>query len=251
MCKLKRLLYLVTFFLLVPQAAFSENDKAPLVDRRKALFYPLGQRGQKALFTQDIQIRWLDDKNADFSSIAKDTSGAVALTEEAQLREGRLKRHIVVQEQINEKYQVEVIGSEALFKTFKKDENGSYKLISERTTKLDSILFSGPAVEVYLRDSHQELIKRQKTQIQFAVFELERPIQFKMSSTGFNQEAQKLNAQMKIDNFLFSLFLDPIDLEFDLSTKKIIYYKGRTPLRIKENNKWKPWDAEIDYSPAS
>lgn len=199
------------------------------------------------MFTQDIEIQWQGDNDAEFVSIAKDSSGAVVLKEEATLVGGRMRRHVVYQDQVGEKYEVVVDKDEAVFRTFKKEANGNYKLASDRKHQSEEVVFSGPAVEVYLRDFHEELIKKKSIKMSFAVFELERPLDFKITSFGLDKEKKTLKAQMKIDNVIFRLFLDPIDLEFDLSEKKVLFYKGRTPLRISHKGSFQPLDAEIEY----
>lgn len=241
------LLLSMSAMLLLISTSFANAQEPVRIDKRKAIFYPLGQRGKTPLFTQDIEIKWRGEGDADFVSIAKDPAGVVVLKEEATLVGGQMRRHIVFQEQVGEKYEVEVVKNEATFRTFKKENNGGYNIVSDRKHKTDQVVFSGPAVEVYLRDFHEELMKKKSIAMSFAVFELERPLDFKITSFGLDKEKKTLKAQMKIDNVIFALFLDPIDLEFDLSEKKVLFYKGRTPLRISHKGSFQPLDAEIEY----
>ena len=83
----------------------------------------------------------------------------------------------------------------------------------------------------------------------FSVLELERTVDFKFEKTTEDERLGKrvMVVKMKPSNFFISMLVDPMFLEFDIATKKMVYFKGRTPLKILKSGAWQPLDAEILY----
>ena len=64
----------------------------------------------------------------------------------------------------------------------------------------------------------------------------------------FSVTENKVEIKMRPGNFFISMLVEPFKIIFDTSSNKIVYFKGRTPLRINKDGKSKILDAEIIYN---
>jgi hypothetical protein len=236
----------ILFFIFI----FSLSARAQVGQGR---IYDLGHTDGPVKFTQQSTLETLPNGDKKWSSTIKDASNATVMTEEAQIKEGRVVYQLIQQLQIKEAYQLKVESGRGTFSTYKtsgKIGDIDFTKPSEtKTVKIEDSFITGPVAEAYLQKNFPTLLDGKIVYAHFGIFELLKVVDFyfkKKSATD-----KELVVKMEPDNFFISLLVDPIYLTFDKATKTIVRFKGRTPLRQKVEGEWKPYDAEIIYSKGS
>lgn len=228
--------------LIFPAFAFADNQI------RISKIYELGKMNQEPLFVQTTEIRKQDSEN--FSSTAKieDSRGQAVMTESVIVQNGSLVSQSVEQLQTKESWDLTVRDNKAYFNTYKLTAEGRQQVGSGKTEEVDAFI-NGPLIEKFISHNWENLISGKPVNTAFSVLELERTIGFRFEKIKESERATRkvLVVKMKPQNFFVSVLVDPIILEFDISTKQLVYFKGRTPLKVLKAGDWKPLDAEILY----
>jgi hypothetical protein len=212
---------------------------------RTALFYNIGHTDGSPRFTQTIDSSTDSSGNTSWDSKIVDSSGAVLMTEVASLHGSKVLHQYVEQLQINESYELNVEGQEAVFKTFKLVDGKRGEVTAESKAKVNGDFIMGPSLSAFIQEKWTALMAEKDFQMDFGVLEMRRFVNFRFHSK--NSDNQELEVQMKPANFFIAMLVDPIIIHVRLEDKKVIRLKGRTPLREKVDGKWKSIDAEIIY----
>jgi hypothetical protein len=232
----RKLLYLSTLFFAVTAQAGEVHT---------ARIFDIGKTSGSARFNQETHIETKIDGEVTWSSEIKDDKGTVVMTEKATIKNDRTIYQYIEQLQINEAYELQTADSKATFSTFK-IENGKKGSVTEtKTVSIGSDFLTGPSTGFYLKSHWDELISGKTLMVEFGIFELSRTIGFKFQKMRETDTSVEL--QMKPSNFFISFVAEPILMEFDKKDKRLVRFKGRTPLRERVHGKWKPLDAEILY----
>lgn len=212
----------------------------------KASIFEIGKTSGTPRFIQESERRRTADL-IQWSSTIKTSNGELVMTEKAAFRaDGVIQHHYIEQLQINEAYELNVRNSMVKFTTYKLNQGIKGSTVSESSelTKPNSFIM-GPTTEIFLTQNLENLGAGETIKADFGIFELSKFIRFKFYKTS--QADELLIFHMKPSNIFFSALVDPIVIWFDPNRKRISRLKGRTPLREKINEKWKPFDAEIIY----
>ena len=232
---------LIVLFQLLPLLAWAD------VQTRISRIYEIGKLHDSPLFVQTTEIQTTG--LGDFISSAKieNSSGKVVMTEKVVVQGGSLISQLVEQLQSMEAWELRVDGNKAIFKTYKITESGR-RDEGGKTENVKSFI-NGPLMENFITKHWGELIAGKTVSTAFSVLELERTVDFKFEKTTEDERLGKrvMVVKMKPSNFFISMLVDPMFLEFDIATKKMVYFKGRTPLKILKSGAWQPLDAEILY----
>lgn len=212
--------------------------------------FPLGGLQGKSLFVQTTQI---ERSNPDsFVSTAKieDSNGKVLMTEKVVVKGAKLVFQAVEQLQTQEAWELEVQDQKATYRAYAIDGAEKRLLGKEKSEIVGSDFINGPMIEIFISKNWQDLQQGRAVTAEFSVLELQRPVTFKFSKERETQRDGKsvVVVKMKPANFVLSMLVDPIFMEFDRVGQKLIYFKGRTPLKADLNGKKIPLDAEILYS---
>jgi hypothetical protein len=220
-----------------------------MTQTRRALIHSVGHTDQAAEFTQVTTLKSDNARDIDWDSKITDSSGAVVMTETAHLQNGKIQTQHVEQLQIGEAYDLKVNDGQAVFTTYKIVDAASnlrkIEKLSSTSTKLTDVFLTGPPTESFLVDHLDAFLKGESVDADFGVFELERKVGFRFSKQHVDGDA--IEIKMRPSNIFFSALADPIFITISQSEKRMIAFKGRTPLRKKIDGKWKPYDAEILY----
>lgn len=212
-----------------------------------AQIYPVGGLDGKPLFIQTTELDRQDGQS--FKSRAKivDTEGRILMTETVVVRNGALVSQSVEQLQTQEAWDLEVQGKQASYRSFKKSSEKKV-LQKESLVTVGESFINGPMMEIFVAKYWPELLQGKTLKADFSVLELEKAVSF-----AFSKEKESVRNGKKVvvvkmapANFVISMFVDPLILEFDLDRKRLVYFKGRTPLKDTKEQK-RPFDAEILY----
>lgn len=235
---MKHVILLISFF---PLLVWGQSQT------RISKIYELGKLQDAPLFVQTTEIQ--TQGPGSFLSKAKieNSDGKVIMTEKVVVRDEALVSQYVEQLQIDEAWELNVQDQKAVFKTYKLTKSGREEK-SQKDQKVESFI-NGPLVEAFIQKHWNELNAGKTVSTAFSVLELERTVDFKFEKTKEAKRAGQrvLIVKMKPANFFVSILVDPLILEFDLESKKMVYFKGRTPLKVQKSGQWKPLDAEILY----
>ncbi|QLY26420.1 hypothetical protein [Bdellovibrio sp. KM01] len=216
---------------------------------RISKIYELGKMNQDPLFIQTTEIQQQDSESFTSKAKIEDTKGQVVMTETVVVRNGALVSQSVQQLQSKEAWDLNVQGNKASFDTYKiADGGGKLKVGSGKTQEVDTFI-NGPLIEHFISRNWEKLMAAEIVHTAFSVLELERTVDFQFEKIKESERDKKkvLVLKMKPRNFFISVLVDPMILEFDVSTKQLVYFKGRTPLKVLKSGVLKPFDAEISY----
>ncbi len=230
---------------LIGLTAFSIPLDAQTVENRTVRYYEVGKTSDAPLFTQRITVETSGAGDRSWDSEIKDSAGAVIIKETAHLKANAVVSQTVSNSQSHELCELEVGADNVVYRTFRYDNEKRGELIEEKTRAKEDNFVTGPAVEFYLGQRWDQLTSGSTIKVEFGIFEIMRSIAFELKKEG--ETDQLLKVEMRPANFFIRLLVDPIHLTFDKSTKRIVHYIGRTPLKRDRDGKLKPWDAEIIY----
>ena len=231
-------------FLLFPVWALAE------IEVRSGKFYEIGRTGGAPLYTQTIRI---DREKPGFlktSSEIQNAQGETILRETATVENGRIVSQRMEQLQLAERYELDVKDGKAEFRLFKKSADGKEKLEDHNTVDVNDRFITGPSSEVFLLSRMENLQKGETLPASFGIFEFVRTVDFKFSKMkqAFSDNPSAISLRMQPASFWLSFLVNPIDMELDTKTGRLLRYRGRTPVRLKDGKKWKPFDGEIVYA---
>lgn len=231
---MKTLLFL--FLSTYTSMAFSEQ--------RKALIYDIGKTQGEPRFTQETTITESTLGEKLWNSKIVDNTGKLMMTEKATIKNGKIIYQYIEQLQINESYELRVENQKATFITYKISDQQKIQ-IESKTVDVDDSFVTGPMTELYLQSNWSPLTEGKTVHADFGIFELSKAYGFQFKKKKESDNA--VEVVMKPSNFFIALFAPSIDIKFDKKLKRMIHFKGPTPLREMVRGKWKPFSAEIIY----
>lgn len=230
------------FFLCVP--CFGEgNVPVTKKEERKSRLFHLNEASGEPSFVQETTIETDASGIRNWNSRITDSKGELIMTEKARMTDSEMIYQYVEQLQIKEAYELEVQGQKARFKTFKILDDGKTKVLEENQVKLTEPFIMGPLTESFIRKNYDALAIGKTVRTDFGVFEIQKMIRFQFNKV--DEKEKSIVVQMKPNNVFISMLVSPMILEVSKEEKKVIRYKGRTPLRQRIEGSWKPWDSEI------
>lgn len=233
---MKTILVLATIVLSTSQA-FAES--------RTALIYDIGKTEGPPRFVQETEITDTPSGERVWKSKIKNAAGETVMTEMATMRGEKLTSQSVEQLQIGEAYELNLDNQSATFRTFKITNGSRGTAIETETREVGENFITGPITESYLQARWPVLMSGTPVRVDFGIFEISKAIGFKF--TKVDETATTVTVEMRPSNFFISMLVDTIRIEFDKERKRMVHFKGRTPLREQVQGRWKPLDAEIIY----
>ncbi|MBS1972466.1 MAG: hypothetical protein JSU04_19325 [Bdellovibrionales bacterium] len=235
---------IISFLLSISATVWSASET--IVSR----LFPIGQTEQKPLYTQTTQIEKNGPESFTSNARIEDAKGQIMMTEVVVVKEGTLVSQKVTQLQTSQAWDLAVQAKKATYQSFKLKGDGSRDKTSENSVEMAEDFINGPMIELFIVKHWQTLIEGKTVKAHLSVLELEKPVsfEFKKEADSSRGGQKVLVVQMRPANFLIAMLVDPIRLEFSYEGKRLVYFKGRTPLKIQEGGKNIPLDAEILYS---
>lgn len=232
------------FFLVFTFSIFAQAESQV----RVGYFYEIGKKTEKYLFKQETKVKMTDDLNRQTESTIWDAEGKVLMRETATIKDGVVISQVMEQLQIEEKYVLSVKDGQVTFETYSTKDSQKPKLTESSTEKIGAQFFTGPSLEVFLKKNLDQLKSQKKVKFDFGIFEFQKAISFEVKQTAkiFKDVPELLPLKMQLSSLL-SVFVDPLLLEIDPQTAMLRRYRGRTPVRILEKGKLKPFDGDIYY----
>jgi hypothetical protein len=173
--------------------------------------------------------------------------GQAVLTQESHFKGEHLLDLHVKQYQTGKAYQVKVEGSHITFSTFEFDGNNERPSNDkDQSEQLEKSFVTGPVSEEFLKDHWDSLMAGDTIHARFGVLEIAETVGFKFWKV--DSPPNTIDIRMKPSSLFIGLAVKPIDIFFDPSTRSIVGYKGRTPLRVRDQGKWIPFNGNIVYS---
>lgn len=218
-------------------------------DSQVAKYYDIGHSEGEPLFVQETHTTVAKDGEVDQDSVIKDAKGEIQMTEKIHFSGIEVRNHEIQNLQTNEVDRLKVVGHELTYQIYDlKDGHETLK-----TTKTETVadgFVAGPVTVPYLASHWDELMAGKKLKTRFSIFEVEGTVGFSFRKTGTEKikNTETVLIEMRPTNVIFDLLVEPILLAIDPTTKKILRYRGRTPIRKMKDGKGKPMDADIFYS---
>lgn len=209
-----------------------------------ARIFEIGKTAGPAPFVQTTKIETKGNVMTWESEIADDQK-VVVMTESARIVDGRIVSQAVEQRQIGERYELSVQDGKARFQSFEWKNGVRGQSLDENEVQTGAAFVTGPMMQNYLRQNWETLKKGETVKVDFGVFELAKSVGFQFRREPANENVLRLI--MKPANFIVSMLVDPMTVEFDSETQKIKRFTGRTPIRQMKGGKLKAMDAEILY----
>ncbi len=212
---------------------------------RKALIYDIGKTKDAPRFVQETEITDTAAGEKLWVSKINDAQGVLVMTERAILKYGKITYQYVEQLQIAEAYELKVDGGKATFQTFSLAYGKKGPPVQTKTVAVGTEFMTGPMTEIFLQKQWAELSQGKSIRVEFGIFELSKAVDFKFKKISDKPEVMEI--EMRPANFFISLLVEPIRIEFNKESKRMVHFKGRTPLREQSNGRWTAIDAEIIY----
>ena len=226
-------------------AAFILTIANASAEERTAKLYELGKTEGAPLYIQKIRVDDLDGGGQKRISSITDGAGQLLMDEVCDHEGSRLQFQRVRNFQGDKIYEIAIKDGRISFKTFKgKEETG--KPASEASGKVDGPVLTGAVTEAFVRERWADLAEGKRVEVSFAVMELERTIGVYLEAKRLETGPGDLVVTLRPSNFFVSMLVDPIEMTFSGKEKRLVRYRGRTPLKS-EGSKSKLMDAEIIY----
>ncbi|HSV52611.1 MAG TPA: hypothetical protein VLJ57_10860 [Burkholderiaceae bacterium] len=202
--------------------------------------FPMGTQDGPALFNYERRIQ---DANgaASATHITRDASGAVVVSESARFTPGyEVQRFDAAHQHAGYSGSVEVTGGRHLRYVLKQGDK-----ISTATEEVSDPVVTGPSLHGFILAHWDDLAGDQKLAVRMIVLSQKESYGFQIrrapaadGRTAFSITPSSLLVRMAID---------PLRVEFDTATRKLVRYQGRVPPMQLVDGKLKSLDAHVDY----
>ncbi len=206
--------------------------------------YALDKAGSKPIFEQKTVVTIAPDGLESQTSKIVDASGKTVMTEQTLYNGVKLISQKIEQLQTGEAWELEVKGQDLIVRTFSL-KDGVRKLEDTDSEKVSGSLVSGPVARNFLKENWEQLLNGKTVEARFVVMELGGTVGFDFTKKSATDK--EVVIVMRPSSFFVDLMVDPIEMTFDAVEKRMIRYRGRTPLKTLVGKKWKPVDSEIQY----
>lgn len=210
---------------------------------RKAFIYDLGKTNESPLFIQETTIETKAENERTWKTIIKDIKGSLSMEEECLIQNDKIINQSIQHFQSNKKYTLTTSNDSVLF-TEKDLKNTSDKTKENKITRADFFV-TGPNLETYIQKNWEALLKKEVLKVDFGVFEISDFVGFKFKM--IEEKNDKIIVSMYPSQFFIQILTNSMELHFDKKSKKLVYFKGRTPLFENGKGNSKHLDAEIVY----
>ena len=211
-------------------------------------FYPVGKVGGTPLYTQKSKIETDDKGVSKLTSTIYGADQKVLMTEVATYAGTKVLAQTIEQRQKNEVYELKFADKNLKIERFSVNEKGERKLLKEGGEKnMSENLLTGPVSANFVKANWDDLAHKKTIEAKFAVMEIVDTVHFSFRLISLDDKAMVV--EMKPSGFFIRMAaglagLDPIQMTLDVKTKRIIRYRGRTPLISASKD---PVNSEIVY----
>ncbi len=226
----------VSFVLVLVIALAGAGGAAATTAADEELFtgdiYLAGTNRGELLFRQTNSV----EKNGDVTVLRHVYTlpdGKPATVEEVTLRGGELEKYFVDFATNDCGCKLERTGDTVRFSFFRGDTTKSGERDYVPT------LITGPTLGGFIRQNWEALEKGETVYFHFPAMPLQRIVRFKLSRNDGSPYAGagKIVLKMDIANFFIRLFVDPVDLVFDVPTRRLSSIHGKSLLEREVNGK--------------
>jgi hypothetical protein len=232
------------FFLLFAASATASVK----VEDRIGKIFPYGHAGAEPAFIQKIHVEIENDMDRIATSTIEDASGTTVMRERALIKGGVIVEQDWDQLQEGLRYRLRIKDGEIKYQTYKIQPGEPDLLEQEKSEKQMADFVTGPSLEVVLGSKAAAFEKGESVLLNFGVFEAGRSVQFEFKPLNKAPFTDGVKLVMEPASFWLSLMVSDMHLDFDPEGHRLLRFKGRTPLRQKIKDKWKPIEAEIFFS---
>ena len=103
----------------------------------------------------------------------------------------------------------------------------------------------GPTLVGYIVRHLEALRSGQELPVRMAVLDRLETIGFRLRAVP--GEVGQTRVRMTASSFLYGLFIDPIDFDFEASSGKLVRLEGRVPPKVWADDRWQDFDARVEY----
>lgn len=184
-----------------------------------------------------------EDINGDktvFRAVYKDLEGKILTEEKMELQKGELVRYDMDQKQLKQKAWIEASQTEVTF-NLKKFRKNNYP----QTIKKPKNFILGLQIVPFVKENWNYFLKKEEKEIKLGVWHRQEAITFDLSQESLGKN--KLVVKMSPSSMLIRAVVNPIYFSFDLKTKRLTEYKGRTTPKEKRGSGYYDYDGITRY----
>lgn len=201
--------------------------------------FPLGSSGTAPTYVYERRVEAIPGALRS-SHITRSPEGSIALAESATHDlDYRLSAYRLHANQLGQSGSVEVTGHQVHFRL----ERGSQVELADEV-QADPVVV-GPTLVGYIVRHLEALRSGQALPVRMAVLDRLETIGFEL--TVVPGQADQTRVRMTASSFLYRLFINPIDFDFEASSGKLVRLEGRVPPKVWADNAWKDFDARVEY----
>ena len=194
--------------------------------------YLAGTNRGELLFRQTNSIEHKGDLTILRHTYAK-PDGSPATVEEVTLKDGEIVDYYVDFATNDCGCRLERSGDKVKFSFFRGDTSRTGERAYVPT------LVTGPMLNGFILKNWDALVKGETVYFHFPAMPLQRIVRFKLSRNDGSPHARNGAVVLKMDiaNFFIRLFVDPVDLVFDMPTRRLAEIHGKSLLEREVNGK--------------
>lgn len=245
---MKFYLIALLFFFSLSQAFSADLSRSKFQDKkikfRGGQIFELDSNKNKLLFTIKADLKKLKKDIVVFISSYIDTDKNEVMTEEAQFQKFDLQKYIIKQHQLNEVYELSIVGDKMHFYKTKAGE------MEEKTKILPPNLIVGPSFVPFLQKNWTDLQDKKIIEAELAVLDYMSTFSFEFEKLRDEKhEGQDVViVRMKPANTLVSSVVRPVYFIMKNDGSQILEIKGRMLPKRKIGSRWEDFEGEAVFS---
>jgi hypothetical protein len=171
--------------------------------------------------------------------VTRDPAGVIQLAETARSSpDYRLATYTLHANQLGHTGTIRVEGDAV---TFRVQRDGREQVRVERQR---APIVVGPTLVGYIVTHLDELATRTLA-VRFAVLDRLETIGFELHTVDAGDG--EVRVRLEPASFFVGLFVDPTDFTFDRGTRRLVRIEGLVPTKLRAGNRWKDFDARVEY----
>jgi len=232
---MKKIVFIFLFFILTPITVFTE-------ELFEGDIYLQGTNKGLLLFRHKNSIEVKGDEIV-LRHIYNTIEGGLAALEEVQFVKGKLTT-----------YKVEMPDSKCGCNLERRNDKIIFSFTrmgdpQHKESEYTSDIVMGPTLRAFIKQNWNPLMNGRSVYFKLPAMNLQRVAEFQLRLQPDSEYARNGTAvfRMKIANYFLRLFVDPVDLVFDVATKRMIEIHGKSLLQRKVNGKMENPAVDIYY----
>ena len=173
--------------------------------------------------------------------VTRDLAGAIQLAESAtHSSDYALSEYTLYANQLGQAGAIRVQDHQVTFRV------SDGKIERVRVERVTGDVVVGPTLIGYVLRRLDRLAQAETVPFRLAVLDRIETIGFDLAAVAAPPGQTRI--QMTPSSFLVRLAVDPVVFTFETATRKLIRLEGRVPTKVRDGDRWKDFDARVEYA---